>query len=110
MPQYPLWVKSGHFAAQSSCPLYPQKRTLGLSRAMSALCQKRTYLSAVIRWRIAMFTPCMGDIEYFCPSGAKGSAKGSVKCAAYHSRTIEGAHRNDDTDGGYGCQFRSREN
>src|SRR5215472_10114576 len=24
------------------CPLYPQKRTLELSRAMSALCQKRT--------------------------------------------------------------------
>ena len=46
----------------------------------------------------------------FCLSGAKDSAKGSVKCAAYHSRTIEGGHRNDDTDGGYGCQFRSREN
>src|SRR5262249_10162558 len=25
------------------CPLYPQKRTLELSRVMSALCQKRTY-------------------------------------------------------------------
>src|SRR5262249_16925168 len=25
------------------CPLFPQKRTLELSRGMSALCQKRTY-------------------------------------------------------------------
>ena len=23
----PLWVISGHFARQSSCPLYPRKRT-----------------------------------------------------------------------------------
>src|SRR6516162_9878727 len=28
------------------CPLYPQKRTLELSRGMSALCQKRTKCSA----------------------------------------------------------------
>jgi hypothetical protein len=24
----PLWVNSGHFAAQSQCPPYPRKRTL----------------------------------------------------------------------------------
>src|SRR5262249_37619247 len=29
--------------AWGKCPLYPQKRTLGLSRVMSALCQKRTH-------------------------------------------------------------------
>jgi hypothetical protein len=26
--QCPLWVKSKHIAAQSSCPLYPRKQTL----------------------------------------------------------------------------------
>jgi hypothetical protein len=30
------------------CPLYPQKRTLELSRGMSALCQKETNGSAAI--------------------------------------------------------------
>src|SRR6516162_8981713 len=29
--------------ARQRCPLYPRKRTLELSRAMSAMCQKRTY-------------------------------------------------------------------
>jgi hypothetical protein len=28
--------------ASAPCPLYPQKRTLELSREMSALCQKQT--------------------------------------------------------------------
>ena len=41
----PLWVKSGHRGGTASCALYPQKRTLELSRAMSALCQKRTWTS-----------------------------------------------------------------
>jgi hypothetical protein len=31
------------------CPLYPQKRTSELSRAMSAMCQKRTLCSAATR-------------------------------------------------------------
>ena len=39
----PLWVKSGHRGTSNQCPLYPQKRTLELSRVMSALCQKQTY-------------------------------------------------------------------
>src|SRR6516225_8230717 len=34
-------------AAYLRCPLYPQKRTLGVSRAMSALCQKQTFCAAV---------------------------------------------------------------
>ena len=38
----PLWVKSGHSTTFDRCPLCPQKRTLRLSREMSALCQKRT--------------------------------------------------------------------
>src|SRR5262249_42213161 len=38
----PLWVKSGHRSMSASCPLYPRKRTLELSRGMSGLCQKRT--------------------------------------------------------------------
>ena len=33
-------------AAKSGCPLYPRKRTLGLSRGMSALCHKRTFNQA----------------------------------------------------------------
>src|SRR5262249_20094872 len=32
----------GGIADIAACPLYPQKRTLELSRGMSALCQKRT--------------------------------------------------------------------
>src|SRR6516225_3089606 len=39
----PLWVKSRHRRKSGQCPLYPQKRTLELSRGMSALCQKRTH-------------------------------------------------------------------
>jgi hypothetical protein len=35
----PLWVKSRHSSVSARCPLYPQKRTLKLSRMMSALCQ-----------------------------------------------------------------------
>src|SRR4029450_3037717 len=35
----PLWVISGHFAAQSSCPLYPRKRTCAVQLQMSALGQ-----------------------------------------------------------------------
>jgi len=43
---------------------------------------------AVISRTIAMFTPCNGR-HPACP--ARYSAKGSVKCAGYRSRTIEGA-------------------
>src|SRR6516162_7098454 len=39
----PLWVKSRHRGTSNQCPLYPRKRTLELSRVMSALCQKRTF-------------------------------------------------------------------
>src|SRR5262245_375563 len=39
---------SGHFAAQSSCPLYPQKQTYAVRYAMSALGQKQT---SNTRWR-----------------------------------------------------------
>src|SRR5215472_17420281 len=42
-PSCPLWVKSGHPGTFNQCPLYPQKQTLGRSRAMSALCQKQTF-------------------------------------------------------------------
>jgi hypothetical protein len=38
----PIWI-SGHSRAFQQCLLYPQKRTLGVSRVMSALCQKRTW-------------------------------------------------------------------
>jgi hypothetical protein len=38
-----LWVKSRHCGISNQCPLYPQKRTLELSREMSALRQKRTH-------------------------------------------------------------------
>jgi hypothetical protein len=40
----PLWVKSGHEALKSRCPLYPQKRTSNGTLRMSALCQKRTHV------------------------------------------------------------------
>ena len=36
----PLWVKSRHHGTCDQCLLYPQKRTLELSRGMSAKCQK----------------------------------------------------------------------
>jgi hypothetical protein len=38
----------GGIADIAPCLLYPQKRTLELSRGMSALCQKRTLCSAAI--------------------------------------------------------------
>jgi hypothetical protein len=34
----PLWVISGHWAVQSPCPLYPQKRTFAATVGMSAKC------------------------------------------------------------------------
>src|SRR5262249_7759800 len=37
-----LFFDRPEFAAYNGCPLYPRKRTLELSRQMSALCQKRT--------------------------------------------------------------------
>src|SRR6516165_10991710 len=40
------WVKSRHWGRCDRCPLYPQKRTLELSREMSALCQKQTFCGA----------------------------------------------------------------
>jgi hypothetical protein len=43
----PLWVISGHFAAQTSCPLYPRKRTLIGDLGMSAKVPK-----ADIRWTL----------------------------------------------------------
>src|SRR5262245_31944832 len=39
----PLWVRRRRWCTSKQCLLYPQKRTLEFSRAMSALCQKRTY-------------------------------------------------------------------
>jgi hypothetical protein len=35
----PLSLISGHFAVQSACPLYPQKRTCAVQLSMSALGQ-----------------------------------------------------------------------
>jgi len=40
----PLWVKSRHRDSSNQCPLCLQKRTLELSRGMSALCQKADIL------------------------------------------------------------------
>src|ERR1043166_1408797 len=37
-----LWVISGHFAVQSSCPLYPRKQTCAVQLGMSAMGHKRT--------------------------------------------------------------------
>jgi hypothetical protein len=39
---YEMMSALGHYAAQSSCPLYPQKRTFAAQQTMSALGQKRT--------------------------------------------------------------------
>ena len=36
------FMRSSSKLASAECPLYPQKRTLELSRVMSAFCQKRT--------------------------------------------------------------------
>ena len=38
-----IWVKSRHRSMSAGRPLYPQKRTLELTRGMSALCQKQTW-------------------------------------------------------------------
>src|SRR5215472_2520231 len=45
--QCPLWVKSGHRSTSGQYPLYPQKRTLELNRAMSALCAKSRQPAAI---------------------------------------------------------------
>ena len=41
-----LWVKSGHRGWLMECPLYPQKRTLELSRVMSNREYRRTHGAA----------------------------------------------------------------
>jgi hypothetical protein len=38
----PMWVKRRHRGKFKPCQLYPRKRTLELSREMSAMCQKQT--------------------------------------------------------------------
>ena len=59
--QCPLWVKSGHRSTSDQCLLYPQKRTLELSRGMSALCQKRTNCIAESR---VLFDQLVGTCHY----------------------------------------------
>src|SRR5215831_17866104 len=58
--QCPLWVKSRHRKGSVECPLYPQKRTLGLSRGMSALCQKQTFCTAA---KMTLFDHLVGAGE-----------------------------------------------
>src|SRR5262249_10572067 len=41
-PNVGFTTKRGHRRMSGRCPLYPQKRTLELSRGMSALCHKQT--------------------------------------------------------------------
>ena len=41
--QCPLWVKSRHLQRKKACPLYPQKRTCAMQRAMSAKGQEQTH-------------------------------------------------------------------
>ena len=41
-----LWVRSRNSVRSRPCQLYRRKRTLGLSRAMSAKCQK----ADILRW------------------------------------------------------------
>src|SRR5262249_42634538 len=41
-PSAQHWTAPDVLAPPARCPLYPQKRTSGLTRGMSALCQKRT--------------------------------------------------------------------
>ena len=41
----PCWVISGHSNAPTRCPLHLRKRTFGSSIAMSALCQKQTFIT-----------------------------------------------------------------
>src|SRR5262249_19064972 len=48
----PLWVISGHLAVQSSCQLYPQKRTCAVQLGVSAKGQKRTW-----EWLLAQSLP-----------------------------------------------------
>src|SRR6516164_5631819 len=54
----PLWVKSRHRGYLNECPLYPQKQTSEPSRAMSALCQKRTFCAAVEALLFDYFVSC----------------------------------------------------
>ena len=42
----PLWVKSGHVQCKTSCPLWVQKRTRAVQKAMSALGSKADTCSA----------------------------------------------------------------
>ena len=55
----PLWVKSRHRRSADKCPLSPQKRTLELSRGMSALCQKRTLCGAA---KFRLFDQLVGGV------------------------------------------------
>ena len=58
------------------CPLYPRKRTLGVRREMSALCQKQTLARSARRARGSGGYSCLGWILVQC-AGAAGLSRAS---------------------------------
>ena len=51
------------------CPLHPQKRTLELSREMSALCQKRTFTDP--QHGTNLIGQCRDDYHFNCEVGMR---------------------------------------
>ena len=72
-----LWVKSRHRGTSNQCPLYPQKRTLGLSREMSNWAKRRHFCPLVAtdwptRGKIYLeFLLLVAHLEHGCRSIGK---------------------------------------
>jgi|SRR6516164_3827944 len=81
--QCPLWVRSRHRKGSAECLLHPQKRTLELTRMMSALCQKRTFCAAAER---SLFDHLVGAGEQ---RRRHSHAKRLCTSALCHKRTSE---------------------
>src|SRR5262249_14185266 len=90
---YRSWVVSG--ARPRNVRFTPESGHL-LTELACPPCAKsgHTEGTAVSRWTIAMFTPCKERHRAVSACPARHFRAG------YHSRTIEGDHRNDDTEGG----------
>jgi hypothetical protein len=73
-------------------PMFAHQSPISITQMPSMSTRRLIFeATAVIRWTIAMFTPCNRRHRVVSACPARHSAKGSVKCAGYHSRTIEGA-------------------
>src|SRR6516164_9426282 len=77
-----------HGSRVDRCPLYPQKRTLELSRSMSAMCQKRTFVSISCRGHGLSDQPLSLSVQLTVECGLHRGGSGG-HCLGRGSRMVE---------------------